>query len=718
MSSPDSPAVKGDGESLLLKDQKISPEDRKEILETIDKIVSENKIAVTPDQFSLKPKRNGLVFPLVINGAAVVAVVAGFFIASAVFNRQQNTISGQAGTFFSAEGKLLDAVRKQSEAQLAAKDQQIAQAQSALTKLGEDAANLRKNMDSTIAAKEAELQGEMQSQLAAEKARLEKLGISEDEVNRRLRAYQESIEQQYDQQLAAYRSQSETELDAKEAEIRRQEAQSQAVLAQANAQRQQIVNQAQTREVQMRAQFESERQQLQAQAQVQASQAQAKVNQAQAQLAALASQTQSEQLLSDQVVGSYTTILQDIQQSKFDQALTDMNALRTLLSSPKIDTMPELAKRRTVDLAVLSSLATLIKARNQSGGAPLPALDPAVAQAANQLIASEALVAKGDDAQAKGDAKGAKDFYTQALTRIPAIDKAFTALQGSDADATKRLLAERDAIIQGLKADAAKNGLALAASQASVLALQQKIASQGEEIDQIGKSAGTPGADLTVLQTKIDDQNQLISELKDQLGAAQSRSTDLEDQLADNQAKLESAQTAVSAAQSERNENMYGPDDLKSAEVKAREAALDDVLLLTNYFAGANGSQAPELAQKIQALSNEDALYRTAITGIESLALNGTHAKAVVPPPKLVGSISFIDSNTATVEKFVNIDVPQGATVLFKHKDGSGTEIPIAEGTVSSVSADSFDVTIKSSIDGAAPPSMLDLAYLEAPSGS
>ncbi len=125
------PAPKRDeSEDLLLLDsQKVSKEDRKEILDTIDRVVAENKIAVTPDQFDLKPKRNGIVFPLLINGAAVVAVVAGFFVAKIVFNKQQNEISSQAGTFFSAEGKLLDEVRKQTQAELAAKDQQIKQTQ-------------------------------------------------------------------------------------------------------------------------------------------------------------------------------------------------------------------------------------------------------------------------------------------------------------------------------------------------------------------------------------------------------------------------------------------------------------------------------------------------------------------------------------------------------------------------------------------------------------
>jgi len=726
-------------EFLLVNEDKVSEKDRREILETIDKVVAENRLTVSPALFALKPKKNGLLFPLVINLAALAAVAVGFFAANLYFSRQQSSISNQAGTFFSAEGKLLEAVRKQSAAELAAKDRQIQSIQGQLGKLDQEAAGLRKNMDATIAAKEQDLRAHMNAELDAEKARLQKLGISQEDINRRLQAYQGEISQQYDRQLSTFQRQAETQLAVREKQIQVERERQQQILAQANQEKQNLEVAAQAREAQMRSQFEAQQAHLQSQnqqLQTKASAAQALASQAQAKLQALSAQSQNEQLIDDQIAGSYNSILADIKDNKLEQAQTDMVSLRALLENPKIDSLPDIAKRRPIDLALIATLQNLIKEKSQVV-TQTQGLDPATAQAANELLASQALVAKADAAQASGDAKAAEALYTQALTQIPAFNKAFTAIQGYEASrggeqlsatdaSSKRLLAQRDATIQSLRNDSAAKvteitrlNQNLAAAQTTVATLRAAIAAQGRKLDLLTQSAGSTDANVTELKTQAAQQAKTIASLQAQLAGANANASDLKAQLASNEEKLKELNDQIAIDDQKLAYYIYGPDDLKTAEKKARDAALDDVLLLAFYFSGQHGARNPATVRQINQVAGQDPLYRDAAATIQSLALNGTYAAPVLQTQlKLVGPVSFAGPNGITVERLANVAVKTGASVMFKHKDPAGAEIPIAEGKISSVSSDRVEITVTSLLQGSQGPKMLDLAYVETPSGN
>ncbi len=723
---------------LLVKDDKISEKDRREILETIDRVVTENRLTVSPELFALKPKKNGLLFPLVINLSALAAVALGFFVANLYFSRQQSSISNQAGTFFSAEGKLLAAVRKQSAAELAAKDQQIASIQGQLGKLDLEAAGLRKNMDATIAAKEKDLRAQMASQLDAEKARLQKLGISQADLDQRMQTYQTQILQRFNRQLSGFQSQAQAELAAREKQIQSERERQQQILARANHEKQSLQDAAQAREAQLRSQFEAQQAQLQTQnqqLQSKASAAQALAGQAQAKLQALSAQSQNEQLVDDQIAGSYNTILADIKDDKLEQATADIASLRALLQNPKIDSLPDIAKRRPIDLALLSTLQSLISEKSQVT-TQATGLDPAIAKAANELLASEALVTKADAAQASGDAKSAESLYTQAITQIPAFNKAFTAIQSYDArhgreqlSATgatdKQLLAERDATIQSLRNDSAAKAAeierlnqSLAATQTTVGTLRAQIAAQRESLDRLTQSAGSSDANVAELSKQATERTRTIASLQSQLAGAKTDTSELKARLAANEDKLQELNTEIEIDKQKLAYFIYGPDDLKTAEKKARDAALDDVLLLTFYFSGQHDAENPATVSRINEIAQQDPLYRDAAATIQSLALNGSYAAPVLRTKlKLIGPVSFVGANGITVERLASIEVKNGESVMFRHKDAAGAEIPVAVGKVSSVSSDRVEITVTSLLQGSTGPKMLDLAYLEAQSG-
>lgn len=839
-------------EFLVLDDQQLDEQDRQEILESIEKVAAENRISANESLFKITPLKKGLLFPLLINILAAVAVVAGFVGSNIYFSRKQADISSQAGTFFSAEGKLIAQVKKESAAKLKAKDQEITQVKDKLTRLSQESTDLRNNMQATINAKEADLKKQMQTQLEAEKARLQKLGISQAEINTRLKTFEDQKNAEFAQQLSAFRAQNEAALQQKEAQIKAQQQQIQATLAQANKERQQLIDQAQAQEAQLRTQYEAKTQQLQSANQ----QLKAESTATQQKLQALSLQSQNEQLVSDQIVGSYNAILGDIQQAHYTQANADIASLKNLLNSSSVDSVPTLAKRRPVDLELLQSLQELIKARTQPGR---PAVDPAVIQRSNQVAAAEKLVGQAEAAQKGGDAKSADELYTKAIAQVPIVQRAYVALTSVFKKNQSDQLAQREQTIAALRRESADKSAQIAqlqkslanaqtslrTAQATVADLRKQVADQSSQIAGLNKSVSSSGGTVSDLKRQIADQEKQLADLKSQLDQANSSVADLKKQLAsgsanssdlskqladekkaaadakaklaeqtaaaekykkeldsassnadalkkrlaDNEKQIGTLKSELSTAQVrikglEKNatsvldtfasiQNDYAgvkgqltsliasgtPQDIQKAreillqfidrsgvnsvlpgfsgvaadvnsatekvakttgEQSGRENALNEVIGVTSYFSAPSANAASEKA-KIDKTAATDPLFRETASDIQKLAQQSGQAgntASLAVGSQLIGTISYIASNTVTVEKLVNVKVPQGATVVIQHKNGKGVEVPIAKGKVTKLASDSVEVTVESLLKGNVSPQLLDVVYLQAQAGA
>ena len=102
----------------------ISPDDREKILAQINEIVDKNRIVIEPDTFDFQPKRRGGVLPLLFNLAALVIIVAGGVWLITYFNKSEESIVTSRAGIQSAEGKLLAALKEESEQQLVEKEEQ------------------------------------------------------------------------------------------------------------------------------------------------------------------------------------------------------------------------------------------------------------------------------------------------------------------------------------------------------------------------------------------------------------------------------------------------------------------------------------------------------------------------------------------------------------------------------------------------------------------
>jgi septal ring factor EnvC (AmiA/AmiB activator) len=171
------------GESSPLEAyREVSPEERERILREIDRAIGAGRGTREEKLQPQRPPRRGVLFPVVINVAALVLVAAGVLFLEEYFRLRKAGITLQSGQLFSAEAAVVETLKKESERQL------------------------------------AELRSQMQAQLAAERERLTAAGSSQAEIAARLQALQQAQEQslqssslQAEQALRSLSAQSRTE---------------------------------------------------------------------------------------------------------------------------------------------------------------------------------------------------------------------------------------------------------------------------------------------------------------------------------------------------------------------------------------------------------------------------------------------------------------------------------------------------------------------------
>jgi hypothetical protein len=122
-----------EGEEFVLDESSgISKEDQQEILREIEKVSQESRISVTPETMAIKAVKKGFLFPLLVNVLFVILLAGGGFTLYTLFQRGETVLMEEGGAIASAEGKLIEELKKESEAALQAKNREINQIQAQL----------------------------------------------------------------------------------------------------------------------------------------------------------------------------------------------------------------------------------------------------------------------------------------------------------------------------------------------------------------------------------------------------------------------------------------------------------------------------------------------------------------------------------------------------------------------------------------------------------
>ena len=391
-------------------DSGISEEDQKDVLQQIERVATQNRMDVRPEEFAVKAAKRGILFPVLVNLAAIIALVGGLGALYFFFQKGETQLSRSETGTITAEGKLIETFKKESEARLLEKNQQINQIQDRLQQIDKQRQDLQANMDSKIQERESQLKASMAAELEAEKARLQKQGLSEKDITSRLTALEAQRNAESARQLAAFRAQAETDRQKADENLKALQAEFDANLSKANLERQQVLDESKKREADLQAQLEQKTKEA---ASTQASSQQA--------LAAFQSQKQQEDLVAGQLVGLYTVVKADISARDYPKALASLQAIRDYVNRADVAVLPAIQQRRDVDLFVVDSLTSYV----QGQLSPAATDTSSLVAAAGQISEVRTAVSQADTQARAGNIAEAEVLYDKALAVIPEIAKSY-----------------------------------------------------------------------------------------------------------------------------------------------------------------------------------------------------------------------------------------------------------------------------------------------------
>jgi len=605
--SPEPNNQTGDPDLASIRAGDISFEEQVEIIGEINEVLEKNRIEIKPDTFAFTPKKQGSLIPLLINGGALVILAAAAFFLLAFFNRQEQSLIRESATVLSAEGKLIQALRQESEQQLSEKDRQIADIQARLEDLRRQAETAKLDTEAKIREREEQLRSELEAQLAAERDKLQGEGLTTAVINDQLRALEQRLTSENESRLAEFREASQTELAEKEAQLAALEEQYRESLVQFQQERSALEQQFSQREAELQAQLER-----------QAAEAQSAQAEVADQLAALREQRQREQLVLDQILSSYTQVQDNLAVGRYDAALSSLGNLESYLSQTSIASLPAIRDRIPTERFLIASLRDLIAALRAP--APDTVLQPAEAapSEADQLLASvAATVAEADRLAQSGDRAGAERLYSSAIGEIPDIQRSHTFL----VEAARRATAEgagRDssAAVNRLQAELDRTKASLSQQTRALNQAQTTISQQRQQIARYEASQ----AEIAAIRQEVSTLRRRYSSLSSNGASArvsQSKVLDLVDTKLQVREVLSSEPVRSQYPQlydaMEEYFDTYGKVQLQSGQEEALEDAnkvLDDLLgsgsadlsALKRSYGAAQGDPFAQFLQKLEAL--------------------------------------------------------------------------------------------------------------------
>jgi hypothetical protein len=393
----------------------ISPEDLKEIEQDLEQAVQESRMEVTPDDFRVKAAKQGVFFPAIVNVALVVALVLGLGALYVLFQRGETRIAKEEGSAATAEGKLIAELKKQSEAQLEAKNREIDSIQGRLADIERQRQELQSGMDAKVKAREDELRKAIAAELDAERLKLKGQGLSDEAITKRIADLETKRNAESVKQLDTYKRQAEEERARSEASLKALSAEYNANLEKANEDRQKVLVESRQREEALRAQL------AQSTATLESEKAKAE-----AALRELAAQKEKEEVASSQLVSLYTVARTDIAARSYDKALQSLKAIGDYVNQGEVSQLPAIAKRRDVDLFVVDVLTTYVQGEKEKTAADTSSL----IALASQVAELKGKVAEADQLAREGRAAEAENRYEEALAVLPEAARAQAYLGG------------------------------------------------------------------------------------------------------------------------------------------------------------------------------------------------------------------------------------------------------------------------------------------------
>jgi hypothetical protein len=391
----------------------ISADDRREIADEIDQVSRRNRISARPEDFVVRPRRKGFVFPLAVNLLALAATAGAIFLLSQVFRQRDLELAGSAASLETAEGKLLRELKRESESRLLEKDRAIADFRSRIAKLDGERDELAAGIDERVRAKEDELRARLKDEIDAERVRLATQSLSASAREARLKAYESEKGASLDRELAEDRAKAEAEKAAAAERYRQLKDDFQKTIASLGEERRRLQEDASTREAEIKAKAEATAQRLEARGAAAA----AGLEAARAELSALEQRKAKRDAVEERVLGLYGSLISAVRERRYEAAVAGADALEAYLRGAEYAADSGLEGRRDADLFV----AQTIRAYAGSELARSAADASMLLEQASILASAREAAAAAQAALKAGDTAGAQSSYAEALAKVPEI---------------------------------------------------------------------------------------------------------------------------------------------------------------------------------------------------------------------------------------------------------------------------------------------------------
>jgi hypothetical protein len=406
-------AFHGRSKPVRDEDEGITAAERRDILASIDQVAIGNRINRGASRAAIVARKKGFVFPLVVNLIVILVTGATILALAFIFRERDQSIEAGSVVVTSAEGKLIQEIKRESDSKLQEKDRAISDIQGRLSSIDKQRSDLVASFEQRIALREAELRSSLKAELDREKQRLTDLGLSESAIQSRLKKFEAEKMAEYNSQLEAFKKQAAADKAAVDARLAQARDEYQKNISGLNDERRKILDDAKSREDQLRATMDAKTKELEGQSAA----AQASLAKAQSDLSRLEDQRSRAQATEDRTLGLYGSIRTSLRDRRYEDALASITNLESYLNDPSVLAIPAIQARRAADLFVADALRSLARTE----------LERTSVDSTKLLIQAELLAsardasAAGDKALKAGDFAAAAARYRDSLATVPEI---------------------------------------------------------------------------------------------------------------------------------------------------------------------------------------------------------------------------------------------------------------------------------------------------------
>ena len=403
----------------------IPSEEREKIYKEIDKAVSSNKLRIQKNTFSFTPLKSDVKLPVLINISALLLISGLSVFFFFYFNQAETSIVSEKEEVISAEGKLLQALKEESEQKLGEKEREIANIHSKLEGMRLEQESLLLDSRKQAGILEAELRKSFEDELEAERLKLQNEGLSGESIEEKLREFEAGKQVEFQNQIDLMKEQLEEERLAKEKALNDLISGYEQNLESARTDQLAIEASLKEQYSQKEEQLESER------------------DTAVARLTRFDEQQKQEQLVIDQIFTMYSNINNDIKTSQYTEALQSLDNLENFLNQDIVAELPAILYRRGTDIFMIQSLRKLVEVEKGQNELDTDSL----IESANILTTVSGIVEEGNRLYDQGNLEAARESYLTAISRVPALDTGFANLKSIE---EKNLEQEREQFARSL----------------------------------------------------------------------------------------------------------------------------------------------------------------------------------------------------------------------------------------------------------------------------